>query len=138
MTAPPTKPTERPEFALAMRLHNEGDYYEAHEAWEDIWRDEEIDEYRLFVQGLIQVTSAFHKLTFQKAPGGASRLLARGLEKLEPYPADYLGVDLAPFRDGAKRCVPLFAAFERDPSSLSSFDRKLIPQLRMLPMAAQG
>jgi predicted metal-dependent hydrolase len=133
-----TKPTERPEFALGMRLHNEGEYYEAHEAWEDIWRDEEIDEYRLFVQGLIQVTSAFHKLTFQKAPGGASRLLARGLEKLEPYPGDYLGVDLAPFREGAKRCVPLFAEYERDPSGLGSFDRRLVPSLRMLATSPQG
>ena len=138
MTAPSMKPTERPEFALGLRLHNGGEYYEAHEAWEDIWRDEEIDEYRLFVQGLIQVTSAFHKLTFQKAPGGASRLLARGLEKLEPYPADYLGVDLAPFREGAKRCVPIFAEYERDPSGMASFDRALIPSLRMLATPPQG
>ncbi|MEO7092181.1 MAG: DUF309 domain-containing protein [Polyangiales bacterium] len=133
MSVPPTKPTERPEFALGMRLHNSGEYYEAHEAWEDIWRDEEIDEYRLFVQGLIQVTSAFHKLTFQKAPGGASRLLARGLEKLASYPGDYLGVDLAPFREGASKCVPIFAEYERDPSKLPSFDRGLIPSLRLLP-----
>lgn len=133
-----TKPTERPAFALGLRLHNEGEYYEAHEAWEDIWRDEDVDEYRLFVQGLIQVTSAFHKLTFQKAPGGASRLLARGLEKLEPYPGDYLGVDLASFRDGAKRCVPLFAAYERDPTALASFDSQLIPPLRMVTASPQG
>ena len=91
-SAPPTKPTERPEFALGMRLHNEGEYYEAHEAWEDIWRDEEIDEYRLFVQGLIQVTSAFHKLTFQKAPGGASRLLARN-PRHPQEPATFLSLN---------------------------------------------
>ena len=138
MIAPPTKPTERPEFALAMRLHNAGEYYEAHEAWEDIWRDEEIDEYRIFVQGLIQVTSAFHKLTFQKAPGGASRLLTRGLEKLAGYPADYLGVDLAPFRAAAARCVPLFAAYERDPAEMARFDRTLIPALAMLRSPSQG
>ena len=138
MTALPIKPTDRPEFALAMRLHNEGEYYEAHEAWEDIWRDEEIDEYRIFVQGLIQVTSAFHKLTFQKAPGGASRLLTRGLEKLAPYPGDYLGVDLAPFREAAARCVALFAAYERDPPAMASFDRSLVPPLEMLRAASQG
>ena len=68
-----------------MRLHNEGEYYEAHEAWESIWLDEPNDEWRLFVQGLIQVTSAFHKLFGQRAPGGASRLLARGLEKLDKF-----------------------------------------------------
>ncbi|MET0591284.1 MAG: DUF309 domain-containing protein, partial [Polyangiaceae bacterium] len=35
-----------------MRLHNEGEYYEAHESWESIWIDEIDDEWRLFVQGL--------------------------------------------------------------------------------------
>src|SRR5689334_7189679 len=79
MEIPAIPPTERPEFAVAMRLHNEGEYYEAHESWESIWIDETNDEWRLFVQGLIQVTSAFHKLFVQREPGGASRLLQRGL-----------------------------------------------------------
>src|SRR6185503_10924391 len=65
MEAASSPPTERSEFALAERLHNEGEYYEAHEAWESIWTDEVNDEWRLFVQGLIQVTSAFHKLFVQ-------------------------------------------------------------------------
>src|SRR4029079_10523002 len=98
-------PTERPEFALAMRLHNEGEYYEAHEAWEQIWTDELDDEWRLFVQGLIQVTSAFHKLFVQREPRGASRLLERGLLKLDKYPTEYLGISLAPFREGARACI---------------------------------
>ena len=77
---PPVAPTERAEFALALRLHNEGEFYEAHEAWEQIWIDELDDEWRLFVQGLIQVTSAFHKLFVQREPRGAARLLERGLK----------------------------------------------------------
>lgn len=129
---PPTPPTERPEFALAMRLHNSGEYYEAHEAWEEIWRDEENDEWRLFVQGLIQVSSAFHKLMHQREPGGASRLLARGLGKLEPYPGDYLGVDLAHFREGARACVPIIAGYEHDRAKMASFDPSAIPSLRFL------
>jgi hypothetical protein len=115
-----------------MRLHNEGEHYEAHEAWEDIWRDEEHEDWRVFVQGLIQVTSAFHKLLFQKEPGGAGRLLARGLGKLDRYPPDYLGVELGAFRDGARACVPILAALESDRSKVDGFDRKLIPELRML------
>jgi predicted metal-dependent hydrolase len=122
-------PTERPEFALATRLHNEGEYYEAHEEWESIWINEENDEWRLFVQGLIQVTSAFHKLFVQKEPRGASRLLERGLEKLDKYPTDYLGIRLGPFRDGARACVAPMAALEPKSPAIDRFDRALVPAL---------
>jgi predicted metal-dependent hydrolase len=101
----PLSPTDKPEFSLGMRHHNEGEYYEAHEAWEELWQAEDDDAPRLFLQGLIQVTSAFHKVFFQKQPESAGRLLARGLEKLAPYPRDYLGVALGAFRDGASLCA---------------------------------
>lgn len=130
MEAEPLPPPERPEFTLAERLHNEGEYYEAHEAWESIWTDEMNDEWRLFVQGLIQVTSAFHKLFVQREPGGASRLLLRGLEKLDKYPPDYLGVALGPFRDGARACVEPMARLTPKSPEIDRFDRALVPRLR--------
>jgi hypothetical protein len=132
METPPVPPTERPEFVLATRLHNEGEYYEAHEAWESIWIDEINDEWRLFVQGLIQVTSAFHKLFVQREPGGASRLLQRGLEKLDKYPPDYLGVALGAFRDGARACGPVMAGIAPKSPEIDTFDRTMIPALRHL------
>jgi predicted metal-dependent hydrolase len=133
MSAPPAEdvaPTERPGFAVAMRLHNEGEFYEAHEAWEAIWIDELNDEWRIFVQGLIQVTSAFHKLFVQREPGGATRLLERGLEKLDRYPADYLGIALGPFRDGARACLAPMARLPAKSPLIDQFDRTLVPVLR--------
>jgi predicted metal-dependent hydrolase len=130
MEAEPLPPTERPEFALAERLHNDGEYYEAHEAWESIWIDEINDEWRLFVQGLIQVTSAFHKLFVQREPGGASRLLLRGLEKLDKYPPEYLGVALGDFREGARACVPLMSALAAKSPEIDKFDRGRVPKLQ--------
>ena len=62
-----------------------GGFYEAHEAWESIWVHEPNAEWRVFLQGLIQITSAFHKLV-QRRPAGAARLLERGLAELGPYP----------------------------------------------------
>jgi len=132
MEAASSPPTERSEFALAERLHNEGEYYEAHEAWESIWTDEVNDEWRLFVQGLIQVTSAFHKLFVQREPGGASRLLLRGLEKLDKYPADYLGVALGPFRDGARACAETMSTLAPKSPDIDKFDRARVPKLRRL------
>src|SRR5580700_12075844 len=110
---PRALPTEEPQFAHGMRLHNEGAHYEAHEAWEELWLGEEDDGYRLFLQGLIQVTSAFHKVFFQKQPASAGRLLARGLDKLAPYPDDYLGVALGAFRRQARECADALARGER-------------------------
>jgi predicted metal-dependent hydrolase len=118
-----TPPTEQPQFALGMRLHNDGAHYEAHEAWEELWIDEGDDAYRLFLQGLIQVTSAFHKVFFQQQPASAGRLLARGLEKLAPYPDDYLGVALGSFRQGARACADLLA-------SGASVAKEHVPTLR--------
>lgn len=132
MPSDPIPPTARPEFAQAERLHNEGEYYEAHEAWESIWTDELNDEWRLFVQGLIQVTSAFHKLFVQREPGGASRLLMRGLEKLDKYPPDYLGVALGPFRDGARACATAMSGMESKSPAIDKFDRALVPPLRRI------
>ena len=129
---PRVPPPERPEFALALRLHNEGEYYEAHEAWEQIWIDEENDDWRLFVQGLIQVTSAFHKLFVQREPRGGSRLLERGLEKLDKFPPDYLGIALGPFREGARACIPRMAALEPKSPLIDQFDRSVVPRLRRL------
>jgi predicted metal-dependent hydrolase len=129
-------PTERPEFAVAMRLHNEGEYYEAHEAWEQIWIDELDDEWRLFVQGLIQVTSAFHKLFVQREPGGASRLLERGLAKLDDYPAEYLGIALAPFRDGARACLARTSNLASKSPQIEKFDRTLVPRLLRVQSSA--
>src|SRR5258708_6401104 len=117
------KPTERRQFREAMRLHNEGEHYEAHEAWEELWIDEEESGPRLLLQGLIQVTSAFHKLFHQRMPGSAGRLLARGLEKLVPYPADHLGLDLGTFRLQAQKFLPACAAWEKDPAAFEAFLR---------------
>jgi uncharacterized protein len=118
-----TPPTEQPQFDEGMRLHNEGAHYEAHEAWEELWVEESDDAYRLFLQGLIQVTSAFHKVFFQKQPQSAGRLLSRGLEKLAPYPDDYLGVALASFRQQARACADLLAAG-------ATVTREQVPELR--------
>jgi predicted metal-dependent hydrolase len=68
-------------------LFNEGRYFEAHEAWEEAWLAERGDARRL-LQGLIQVAAGCHKAGQGKAEGCA-RLLAAGLEKLEPLAAAY-------------------------------------------------
>ena len=113
-----------------VRLHNSGAFFEAHEAWEELWKAEVDVPPRRFLQGLIQVTAAFHKLLVQRGPASAQSLLARGLKKLDAYPPEYLGVALGDFRDEARACVPLIASLERSRAGVDAFDRAKVPQLR--------
>ena len=87
----------RAAFAAGARLFDAGAFWAAHEAWEERWRVERDPPERVFLQGLIQIAAALHKLHVMQSPEAALRLFAKGLAKLEAWPAD---VDLARFRDG--------------------------------------
>jgi predicted metal-dependent hydrolase len=90
-------------FEEGLALYEAGSYYEAHEKWEEIWNDEEDDDHRLFLQALIQIASALHKLTHDVEPRGALRLLDRALEKTAHLPAVHGGIALAALREGVAR-----------------------------------
>jgi predicted metal-dependent hydrolase len=74
-------------------LFDDGHFWEAHEAWEEAWLEED-GQVRLFLQGLIQVAAGYHKATVQLQPNGCVKLLRSGLDKLEPLPPEFLGVSL--------------------------------------------
>jgi predicted metal-dependent hydrolase len=110
---------------LGIDLYNAGHYWNAHEAWEQVWLDSE-RELRGFYQGLIQVTAAFVHVTRSEFPGSI-RLLDSGIEKLERYPATYLGVQLGPLVAGAKAARSrIWALGEK---RIGEFDRTLIPPI---------
>jgi predicted metal-dependent hydrolase len=80
---------------------NRGDYWTAHELWEEVWRQLDGAE-RTCVQGLIQIAAGLHHLQRRRLRPGAS-LLRKGLEKLsrgpspplEGLPLDALGREVA-------------------------------------------
>lgn len=74
---------------------NQGLYFEAHESWEEVWREENGEE-KLFYQGLIQIAAGYLKWE-QGVLRGSVKLWHSGLEKLAGYPPSYLGVDLGSF-----------------------------------------
>jgi len=45
-------------FQKGLSEYEKGDYFEAHEAWEDLWSDYSIPD-RRFIQGLIQLSVSF-------------------------------------------------------------------------------
>ncbi len=74
------------------RRFNAKQFFEAHEAWEEVWLDS-ARELRHFYQGLIQVAAAYVHLQRNEYPGTV-KLLHEGLRKIEAYPPITLGVDL--------------------------------------------
>lgn len=81
-------------YARGIELFNEQHFYDAHEVWEDVWR-ETIGYEKKFLQGLIQAAVALHHHSTGNTVGACS-LLERSRRNLAVYPADFGGIRLAP------------------------------------------
>src|ERR1700691_2494597 len=79
-------------LAEGLRLYDAGQFFTAHEAWESVWLRSPEPE-KMFLQGLIQITAAFHHLQ-RNNPLGAARLFVRALERLDRYPAAFGSVSV--------------------------------------------
>jgi hypothetical protein len=91
---PDLSPAERERlFRLGIDLFNRGQFFEAHEAWEEIWRSTTPEPKELF-QGLIQVAAALHQFRDLQREHGPRRTLAKARKNLEPYAPSALGIDV--------------------------------------------
>ncbi len=79
-----------------VRCYRNEEFWLAHEHWESVWLRLPEPE-KTFLQALIQTTAAFHHLQTGNLRGTIS-LLRRALQRLEPYPAEFGGVDLKKLR----------------------------------------
>lgn len=94
---------QRKRFQEGIALFNRGQFFDCHEALEEVWLQSYGDR-KKFLQGLIQVAVALHHLRNGNL-AGAQRLLAAAVEKLSgPVPdsetidVDALRAALAPLR----------------------------------------
>ena len=80
---------------FALNLFNKEKWYEAHDAFEDIWNNVDGDE-RQIIQGILQVSvSQFH---LNKGNlNGATILLGEGLGRIKTRTNIDLGIDLESF-----------------------------------------
>jgi uncharacterized protein len=80
-----------PLYLAGIDHFNRGDYFEAHEVWEDLWHDCPAAD-RLFYQSLIQAAVAlYHSANGNRV--GAERLFARGRAKMAGYAPAHHGLD---------------------------------------------
>src|SRR5262249_52383744 len=119
MDAPASNYDDR--YLAGILLFNRRDFFEAHEAWEDLWMDRAGPEKR-FVQGLIQ--AAVGLLHFGNGNvRGARKLYDSSRAYMEPYGANYLGMNNAEFWRQMEKCFsPLLAGDEPDPAAELDLD----------------
>jgi predicted metal-dependent hydrolase len=78
-----------------INFFNDGRYFEANEAWEDLWRKSQ-GPLRLFYQGLVQAAVGLHHLNRGNLNGARSQI-GKSLEKLAQYPSAFCGIDNSKF-----------------------------------------
>jgi uncharacterized protein len=103
-------------YLEGIKLFNCANFFEAHEALEDVWRAAPESE-KKFLQGLIQVAVALHHHSRGNIVGARS-LLERATRNLASYSESFAGVDVAGLlcdlsewrrylKDGTSRVPPL-------------------------------
>jgi predicted metal-dependent hydrolase len=91
-------------YARGLELGRSGRYFEAHEAFEEAWREAAADE-RDFFQGLVHVVVAW----YQDGRGnevGCRRQLEKARRRLGPFTPAHRGVDVAALLDGLAGAEP--------------------------------
>jgi predicted metal-dependent hydrolase len=84
-----------PLYLRGIELFNDCDFFESHEAWEELWAEYQGPS-RKFYQGLIQAAVALHHFGNGNIRG-AKKLYYTSLGYLEPYRPLHEGIDLDKF-----------------------------------------
>jgi uncharacterized protein len=92
-----------PRYLSGIAHFNRGEYFEAHEVWEDLWLGTQ-GPARLFYKGLIQAAVALHHAR-QENQHGAWKLYQRSRRGLAAYEPWYLGLNVASFLVEMGHCL---------------------------------
>ena len=79
-------------FNEGLEYYRSGEYFEAHESWEELWSDFYLED-RRFVQGLIQLSVSFIHLENNNLKGAKS-LLNKCKEKFMEFNHIQRGIDV--------------------------------------------
>jgi hypothetical protein len=91
-----------PRYLAGVVLFNAGDYFEAHEVWEDLWAESH-GPARKFYQGLIQAAVGLCHFGNGNL-GGAAKLYRSSRDYMKDCGDRFLGLDLVSFWRGMEEC----------------------------------
>jgi predicted metal-dependent hydrolase len=119
-----------PLYLAGILFFNEGDFFEAHEVWEDAWMNSTGD-LKKFYQGLIQ--AAVGLLHFCNGNlSGARKLYHSSRDKMRDLPSPYLGFDIPGFWRDMECCFRELLAHDGSQPAPQPQD-DLLPTIQITP-----
>jgi hypothetical protein len=92
-----------PRYLKGIDHFNRGEFFDAHEVWEDVWREREGPD-RSFLQGLIQMVTALHH--FERGNlKGARALVESGTDHLKTCGEFFWGLPVNIFVNEMTKCM---------------------------------
>jgi predicted metal-dependent hydrolase len=119
-----------PRYLAGIVLFNRGDFFEAHEVWEDLWMDTAGPD-RQFYQGLIQAAVGLCHFCNGNVRG-AVKLFHSSRDYLKKYPSPHFGLDLVQFGERMQVCFARLLAVENPDRSIEP-EMELIPEIELDP-----
>ena len=123
-------------FHEGIRQFNEGQWFDAHEVWEDIWHLAS-GQRKLFYQGLIQCAVTIEHIR-RGNPRGVRSVYQTAIPKFDSLPRVYMGIDVPRLLEDFKRVVkPILDLPEKhfDPElprgQVLPFDPASAPKIRL-------
>lgn len=110
-------------FNAGIKQYQAMDYFEAHEAWEDLWSDYYLED-RKFIQGLIQLAVSFVHIGNGNMIG-AKNLLRKCKEKFQLFSGVHRGINVKSLLIQINLVAQSYEALENP----KDFDWDLIPTL---------
>jgi uncharacterized protein len=130
---PPEPPANaQQQLKLGVAAYRGRRYYEAHELWEVVWRDEAHPVMKAFLQGLILVAAGMHKLEKMGSVAGAVRLLQNAGARLAEVPDGTGGMAIGLLRSDIARATSELERLSSERSSsegATSLDAALVPRM---------
>lgn len=118
-----------PRYLAGIVYFNRGDYFEAHEVWEELWHDTAGPD-RRFYQGLIQAAVAVYHAGNGNARG-ARRLFHSGRRYMSVGSHCHLGLDVGAFWAAVERALADFLA--DPPAGGARLRREALPVIALTP-----
>jgi len=128
LTEPAMSAEDWEDFHRGVVLFNSGQFWESHEAWEQIWKRHP-ETSRIFFQGLIQVAAALHQLQ-RGIFHGVDKHLRNALWKLRPFQPAFLGLNVQHLVAAIERCHA-----ELDKSRIPEIRKRWVPKIKMVTVA---
>lgn len=122
--------TYDPRYLKGIAYFNACDFFEAHEVWEDLWKDYS-GPLRLFYKGLIQAAVALHHFGNGNIRG-AKKVYGTSRSYLDQYRPACRGLDLEKFLAELDACFAAVAASEEE-YPVIEIDAELIPEIELDP-----